>query len=86
VQHTLKTIILFDGHPSTQRSLKYDEIVEHKTETVHVWRLDPETEYWLQCGYSGTKVVLARRAPRGAKRCEVAWSSHYREVKWARCR
>ena len=86
VKHTLKTVVLFEGHPSKQMALKYDETVEQESETVHVWRLHAEAEYWLECGYSGTKVVLARRAPRGVTRCEVAWTPHYREVAWLRCK
>lgn len=86
VKHTLRSVLVFDGHPSHHMGLLHDEVVEEMTETVHIWRLDPDSEYWLQCEYFGTKVVLARRAPRGVTRCEVAWSPRYREVKRTLCR
>lgn len=86
VKHTLKSVSLFDGHPSHHMGLIYNEIVEKTAETVHIWRLDPDSEYWLQCDYSATKVVLARRVPRGVTRCEVTWSPHYREVTSVLCR
>ncbi len=85
VKHRLKTVLLFYGHPSKQMALKYDEIVEQEAETVYVWHLDAEAEYWVQCEYSGTDVVLARRAPRGVTRCEATWLPGGRGVKRVRC-
>lgn len=55
----------------------YSRSARHTLKTV---LLHAEAEYWLECGYFGTKVVVARRAPRGVTRCEVAWTPHYRKV------
>jgi len=86
IKHTLKTVQLFEEHPSRQLALKPDEFVERKGKSVHVWRLHAEAEYWIQCGYSGTAVVLAKRLPPGVTRCEAAWTPRYREVVEVRCK
>jgi len=84
VKHVLRDVQMFEGHPSGTVSLHPDER-EQEGKPVAQWRLHAEAEYWVQCGYSGTSVALARRLPPGVTRCEVAWAPRYREVEALRC-
>ena len=68
----LAQVTIFEGPPSEQASLVYDNEKKLPKETVLTWNLGPSTHgYWLQCAYSSTTAVISRRLPDSVKHCEV---------------
>jgi len=76
LKHVLNTVVVFDGPPAEQVSLKYDEMLERGGTEVLVWGLTPGVQYWIQCGYFGTSVALAKPLALTVKRCEVSYSGN----------
>jgi hypothetical protein len=67
----LAQVTIFEGPPSEQASLVYDNEKKLPKEMVLTWNLGPNKRgYWLQCAYSGTTATISRRLPDSVKRCE----------------
>lgn len=68
----LAQVTIFEGPPSEQASLVYDNEKKLPKEMVLSWNLGPSTRgYWLQCVYSSTTATISRRMPDSVKHCEV---------------
>ncbi len=73
----LAQVTIFEGPPSEQASLVYDNEKKLPKEMVLTWNLGPSTHgYWLQCAYSSTTAMISRRLPDGVKICEVRLARH----------
>jgi hypothetical protein len=68
----LAQVTIFEGPPSEQATLVYDNEKKLPKEIVQSWNLGPSTHgYWLQCAYSSTTAIISRRLPDSVKHCEV---------------
>ena len=68
----LAQVTIFEGPPSEQASLVYDNEKKLPREIVLTWNLAPSKRgYWIQCAYSSTTAMVSRRLPDGVKHCEV---------------
>jgi hypothetical protein len=68
----LTQVTIFEGPPSEQASLEYDNEKKLPKEIVLTWTLGPSKRgYWLQCAYSSTTAIISRRLPDTVKRCDV---------------
>jgi len=66
----LASVTFFDGPPKQLASLVPDE--SHSQSAT--WQLvSNHGQYWLACGYSGTRITLARALPAGTKTCTVTY-------------
>ena len=77
-RHILASATFFDGPPQGMASLVYDREVKRKDskdKVIRIWRFDAgwKNGAWLQLGYAGTAVVLARRLPQGTTECRVEY-------------
>jgi hypothetical protein len=70
----LASVTLYDGPPKEQASLAPDEN-RLKGKLMATWDLapNPGREYWLACGYSGTRVTLARPLAKDLRSCTVTY-------------
>jgi hypothetical protein len=63
-RHFWNVVLIYQGRPEERVSLHWDTDVEKPAhEDDYSWELDPKTEYWLECQYSGTAVVLWKKLP-----------------------
>jgi hypothetical protein len=69
--HFLSEIWISSGHPSGMEFLLPDKIREKKGQETSIWRLPPTTEYWVQCRYLHTYVVLSKRLSKEIRSCSV---------------
>lgn len=67
-------IRIFDGRPEQQVALVGDERTLSKTQTVSSWSFDRRREYWIECSYSQTAIVLTRPIPRTLASCSVTYN------------
>lgn len=74
-QRILASATFFDGRPQDMASLVYDREVKRKEKVTRIWRFDAgwKNGVWLQLGYAGTAVVLARQLPHGTTACRVEY-------------
>jgi len=70
----LASVTLFDGPPQELASLVPDE-TKVKGRVLASWQLTPNPgrQYWLACGYSGTRITLARALPKDLRTCSVTY-------------
>jgi hypothetical protein len=72
--HRLEQITFFNGPPSEQASLVYDDWKNAKDAATATWTFPPDARgYFVQCAYSGTSVELSRRLPESIKSCRVIY-------------
>ena len=69
----LNSVQIFEGHPQDRYGLESDEVAEVGEKSVHLWSLHAQTGYWVQCGYAGTSVVMAKPLASGVTQCEAVW-------------
>jgi len=71
----LAGITFYDGPPSEQASLVYDQIKHGKSQDVASWTFSPQKDrpIWLTCSYAGTVVELSRSLPPQIKTCTVTY-------------
>ena len=74
----LAGITIYDGPPSEQASLVYDNRTSGKGTWAAVWTFPagPPRPYFLACSYEGTKLILSRQLPAATKECRVVYKSH----------
>ena len=66
----LASVTFFDGPPKQLASLVPDE----SSSKSSTWQLvSNHGQYWLACGYSGTRITLARPLPGNVKTCTVTY-------------
>jgi hypothetical protein len=72
----LASVTFFDGPPTEQASLVYDDVKNVDGKRTATWRfnLSSARAIWLACQYSGTSVVLRRSLPRTVSTCAVTYS------------
>jgi hypothetical protein len=70
----LAGVTFYDGPPKELASLAPDE-TRAKGKLLASWELipNPGRQYWLACGYSGTRVTLARLLPKEVRACTVTY-------------
>ena len=70
----LAGVTLYDGPPKDMASLVPDE-THLRGKLLASWDLTPNPgrQYWLACGYSGTRVTLARPLPTELRTCTVTY-------------
>jgi hypothetical protein len=70
----LSSVMIFDGPPEDQASLKYDDERTTSDEIIQTWQLPANDRgYWIMCGYSNTTAQLRRKLPSDVVGCEVAF-------------
>jgi len=70
----LSSVTIFDGPPSEQASLKYDDERVTKSEIIQTWELPASDRgYWLVCGYTNTTAQLVRKLTNAIRACEVVF-------------
>jgi hypothetical protein len=67
----LSQILFSVGHPSGEQTVFPDKTVEHKDRNIYTWFLLQDKDYWIQCQYTNTFVVLRKQIPKGTKFCEL---------------
>jgi hypothetical protein len=70
----LASVTIFDGPPQELASLVPDQ-THVKGRVLASWQLTPNAgrQYWLACGYSGTRITLARALPGEIRSCSVTY-------------
>ena len=70
----LAGVTFYDGPPKDLASLAPDE-THAKGKVLASWDLTPNPgrQYWLTCGYSGTRITLARPLPKELRTCVVTY-------------
>jgi hypothetical protein len=70
----LAGVTFYDGPPKDLASLVPDE-THVKGKVLATWDLTPNSgrQYWLACGYAGTRVTLARALPKELRTCTVTY-------------
>jgi hypothetical protein len=70
----LSSVMIFDGPPEEQASLKYDDERTTEDEIIQTWQLPASDRgYWIVCGYSNTTAQLRRKLPSDILACEVVF-------------
>lgn len=68
-------IVFYEGRPEKMIALKYDsEADDADGGYALTWKLDPKTEYWIECQYGSTSVTLAKKLP-PVSECKVSTSA-----------
>jgi len=63
-KHFWNVVAFYEGRPEQMVSLHYDTEVDTPDHgSILTWNLDPKTEYWIECGYSATSIVLRKKLP-----------------------
>jgi hypothetical protein len=70
----LAGVTFYDGPPKDMASLAPDE-TRVKGKVLASWDLTPNPgrQYWLACGYAGTRVTLVRPLPKELRSCMVTY-------------
>lgn len=91
--HILASITFFDGRPEDKASLVYDAEVKRKGTVVRSWRFysDWKNGAWVQLGYAGTAVMLAKQLPKDTVECRVEFDRNvsvdgYERIRSVECR
>jgi len=91
--HTLAGITFYDGPPSEQASLAYDQIRHGKSEDLATWTFarQEDRRIWLVCRYAGTAVELSRTLPPQITTCTISYDPQTQiaglpEIKKISCR
>lgn len=73
----LAGITIYDGRPSEQASLVYDDRIAGKGTWTAVWSFPSGATrpIYLACSYEGTKLILSRRLPASTRECRVVYRS-----------
>jgi hypothetical protein len=70
----LAGVTFFEGPPKEMASLAPDEShVKGKVVASFTLTLGAGSQYWLVCGYAGTRVNLARALPKELRTCTVTY-------------
>ena len=72
---SLSAITVFEGNPKDMASLVGDQRKPSKTILVTTWKLEPGTQYWMSCSYSGTRIVLSRPVPANYRSVVVTYAT-----------
>ena len=72
-KHFWDTVIFYEGRPELMVSLHPDSDVDTPDHgSVATWKLDPKAEYWIECQYSATSIVLRKKLP-PVGQCEASY-------------
>lgn len=72
--HRLAGVTFYEGLPSAEASLVYDETATKGDDWIASWRFPPNAGgYWMVCRYEATTMELARALPSAVTVCHVAY-------------
>jgi hypothetical protein len=68
-------ITFYEGRPEQMVALKYDSEADSGDGSYELtWNLDPKTEYWIECRYDSTSILLVKKLP-PVSACKVSTSA-----------
>jgi len=83
-KHFWSEVIFYQGRPEKMISLLYETDANTPDHGFTLtWRLDPKIEYWIECQYSSTSIVLRKKLP-PVSACEVTYK--WRNIVAVDCR
>jgi hypothetical protein len=72
--HRVLGVTFYDGPPSEDASLVYDETTTNGDDWIATWKFAPsERGYWILCRYEATTIELMRALPPTVSVCRVVY-------------
>lgn len=80
IPHRLHRIGFYDGRPEERAALAPDGNRKAKGRETSTWRFGDGhgRSAWMECGYDGTTITLARELPPGTRACTVTYDARVR--------
>jgi hypothetical protein len=90
IPRRLSGITIYEGDPKELASLIGDQRKTSITTMTSTWHFTRGTQFWISCGYSGTRIVLSRPIPANYRSLVITYATdvtidgapEIRKVEW----